>query len=321
LFAVSVKDFEGRTVTVIARPERIISLAPIATRIIVQFSLLNNVIGLDSKSFDMDLLPISISKRGTNIVDLGNAKSIDEESILRLYPDIIIAQYDKTTADKLSSKLGIPVLCIQNRVGMDYELFDVLGHVLFSEIRASEIVSYTKGVVTSAESIVKQANAQIKPRVYVATDSSLLNIFPQDPIIVMCGGINVASEITNMNYWGGATVDIEYFLRSKPDVIIVWLSFDATKKLEDLKKNIRRREFENIPAIKNSQIYSFIEATSGKDYFYTMVSISETLSHFYPSQYNERILEQDIRKHLAMFYPALSYNAYIQLRDTIDITK
>jgi iron complex transport system substrate-binding protein len=322
LFAVTVTDFEGRVLTINTHPERIISLAPIATRILVQFNILDRVIGLDQKSIDMDLLPVPISGRGNAIANLGNAKSVNEEAILRLRPDLIITQYDKETADRLSGRIGVPVLCIQNRGGlMDYELFEIMGKVLFAECRANELVTYMKVMVARAENIARNNGNANSPRVYVATDTSLLNTFPQDPIIAICGGRNAAAEITVMNYWGGATVDLEFILRSRPDIIIVWIPFDAPQKIDELKRTIRRREFTNIPAIRTNRIYSFLEATSGKDYFYTMVSISETLYHLYPNQYNEQTLEQDVKAHLSLFYPLVSYTEYKRLRDRITITQ
>jgi iron complex transport system substrate-binding protein len=109
-FAVTVTDFEGRTLTINTRPGRVISLAPIATRVIAQCNLLDRVIGLDDKSYQMDLLPKPVSERGYSIANLGNAKSINEEAVMRIRPDIIITQYDKETADRLSKKTGSPVL-------------------------------------------------------------------------------------------------------------------------------------------------------------------------------------------------------------------
>jgi ABC-type Fe3+-hydroxamate transport system substrate-binding protein len=124
-----------------------------------------------------------------------------------------------------------------------------------------------------------------------------------------------------MNYWGGAAVDIEFLLRSRPDIIIVWLNFNKPEQVSELQKTIARRELANIPAVKNNRIYSFLEVSAGKDYFYTMVSISETLHLLYPNQYTAQMLEQDIKTHLALFYPAVSYTEYKNLRDRILISK
>lgn len=318
-FAITAIDFEGRIVSINASPQRIVSLAPIATRVIAQLDLLDRVVGLDQNSLTMDLLPMSLSTRGLSITDLGNAKTINEESILRLHPDLIISQYDKVQADKLSGRVGVPVLCIQNRNGMDYELYELLGKILSAESRATKINTYMKGVVSRAESITRNLAGIDPPRVYVATDVSLLNIFPQDPIVTICGGRNVAVEITSMNYWGGATVDAEFLLRSRPDIIIVWISFTAPHKIAELRRTIMRREYMNIPAIKNKRVYIFLEAESGKDYFYTMVSISETLHNFYPEQYTAQMMEQDVKAHLSLFYPAVAYADYKQLRNALNV--
>lgn len=320
LFAVTVTDFEGRTLSIDIRPNRIVSLAPIATRILVQFDIIGSVVGLDSRSMTMDLLPSSLSEKSNVIVNLGNANSVNEEAVLRLRPDLIITQYDKETANRLSGRTGVPVLCIQNRNRMDYELYEILGSVVFAEQRAHELVNYMKAMVFRAENIGNNS-VVTQPRVYVATDTSLLNTFPQDPIIAMCGGLNVAAEITTMNYWGGTTVGLEFLLRSRPDIIIVWIPFNTPQRIDDLRKTINRREFANIPAVRNNRIYSFLEATSGKDYFYTMVSISETLYHLYPQRYNAQTLEQDVRTHLALFYPTVSYAEYTHLRGRLAISE
>jgi ABC-type Fe3+-hydroxamate transport system substrate-binding protein len=154
----------------------------------------------------------------------------------------------------------------------------------------------------------------------VATDSSLLNTFPKDYTIQLCGGRNAAAEITTMNYWGGASVDAEFFIRAKPDIIIVWIAFNAPHRVEEFQTNLAKREYANIPAVKNNRVYSFL-AGDGKDYFYTMAAISETLHHFHPSQYNAQMLEQDIKAHLALFYPAVDYAEYKRIRDQVNISE
>jgi hypothetical protein len=52
-----------------------------------------------------------------------------------------------------------------------------------------------------------------------------------------------------------------------------------------------------------------------------MVSISETLYHLYPNQYTARMMEQDVKAHLALFYPAVPYPKYKGLRDRIIIAQ
>jgi iron complex transport system substrate-binding protein len=318
--AITVTDFEGRTVSITPRPERIISLAPISTRVIAQYGLLDKVIGVDQKSFDMDLLPKPLSERGLSITNLGNAKSVNEEAVLRLRPDIIITQYDKAQADLLSGRIGVPVLCIQNRggVNMDYELFEILGKTLSAETRSNEIIEYMKAMVTKTENIARNNQGANHPLVYVATDSSLLNTFPQDYTIQLCGGRNAAAEITAMNYWGGAAVDAEFLIRAKPDIMIVWIAFTAPWKVEEFRKSLAKPEYADIPAIKNSRVYSFLSG-DGKDYFYTMAAISETLHNFYPGNYTRQMLEEDIKAHLALFYPAVSYTEYKQIRGKVTI--
>jgi len=321
LSAVTVTDFEGRTVTVAARPQRIVSLAPIATRILVQFDLLDKVIGLDQKSFNVDIVPVPISQRGYNITNLGNANSVNEEALLRLRPDIIITQYGKTAADRLQTRCGIPVVCIQNRgaMGMDYELFTVMGKALFAEDRANAIIDYMKAVIARTETFVRGTGVTSRPKVYVATDATLFNTFPNDAVVTLCGGVNAAAEITSLNYWGGAAVDAEFFLRSKPDIIIVWMYYTSPEKAADVRKVLGRREFANIPAIADKRVYSSLEANGGKDYFYTMVFISEMLSHLYPALYTAQMLEEDVRKHLSVFYPSLPYADFQALREKVEI--
>jgi iron complex transport system substrate-binding protein len=317
---ITVTDFEGRTVSVTARPERIISLAPISTRVIAQYGLLDKVIGVDQKSFDMDLLPKPLSERGLGITNLGNAKSVNEEAILRLRPDIIITQYDRAQADLLSNRIGVPVLCIQNRggVNMDYELFEILGKTLSAEARAGEIIGYMKAMVTKAENIARNNQGANQTLIYVATDSSLLNTFPQDYTIQVCGGRNAAGEITAMNYWGGATVDAEFLIRAKPAIIVVWIAFTAPWKVEEFRKSLAKPEYADIPAIKNKRVYSFLSG-DGKDYFYTMTAISETLHNLYPDHYTGQMLEDDLKAHLALFYSAVSYTEYQQIRGAVTV--
>ena len=320
--SVTVIDFEGRTVSINARPERIISLAPISTRVIAQFGLLNNVIGVDQKSYTMDLLPEALSERGLPITDLGNARSINEEAILRLQPDIVITQYDKAQADLLSQRIGVPVVCIQNRgdIAMDYELFEILGKVLFASAQADAMVTYMQTMVDRAKTFAEEHQGIAQPLVYVATDTSLLNTFPNDFVIRLCGGRNVAAEISTMNYWGGATVDTEFLVRAKPDIIVLWIAFTSPQKIAEFRETISKREFADIPAIINSRIYTSLSG-DGKDFFYTMTAISEALHMFYPDAYTAQMLEQDTRAHLQIFFPDVTYEAYREIRDMVQFVE
>jgi len=323
LAAVTVTDFEGREVTVPAPPERIVSLAPIATRILVQFNLLDRVIALDQKSFNADIVPVPISQRGYPITNLGNEKSLNEEALLRLRPGLIITQSGKAAADRLQERCGAPVVCIQNRgaMGMDYELFAVLGKALFAEDRAAAITGYMQAVIARTEAFVRENAAAVRPKVYVATDETLFNTFPKDANVTLCGGVNAAEEITALNYWGGATVDAEFLLRSKPDIIIVWIYYTRAEKAGEVWKVLGRREFAGIPAVADGRVYSALEANAGKDYFYTMVFISEMLSHLYPARYTAQMLEADVKRHLAVFYPSLPYADFQALREKTEIRK
>jgi hypothetical protein len=95
----------------------------------------------------------------------------------------------------------------------------------------------------------------------------------------------------------------------------------APQSVEELRKTLAKPEYANIPAIKNSRVYSLIGGDSGKDYFYTIAAISETLYRLYPDQYTAQIMEQDIRAHLARFFPAVSYAEYQQIRDRVNISE
>jgi hypothetical protein len=50
-----------------------------------------------------------------------------------------------------------------------------------------------------------------------------------------------------------------------------------------------------------------------------MVFISEVLHHFYPERYTAQMLEEDVKAHLSLFYPAVTYAEYKQLRDVLNV--
>lgn len=193
-----------------------------------------------------------------------NGKTYDEE-IVKIGPDVIMANTDKESADALQAKTGIPVVVVPLSEGMMdesvFEMLRVMGEVYGLEDRAKELGDY----ITSLEADLKARTESIpdseKPSVYVGGvsfkgahgfEGTEAGYAP----FAALGANNLADQTGQA---GAFSIDPEQVLQWDPDVI--FLDFNGMELInEDYAKN---PDFYNgLSAVKNGRVYSQISFRS-----------------------------------------------------------
>jgi len=273
-------DDLGRNVTLDKPAERIVSLAPAATRTLYDLGALDKVVGVDKYSDDP---PEAQNKTVVGATEI--------ESIIALKPDLVISWWYYESELQQLEDLGIPVIYI-HPTSIDGIYYDVLliGKAVGLEEAAEKLVSNLKTRVAYVETLVRNLTKTIpRPKVYLELYSPYKtvgrNTFTHQ-LIELAGGVNIARNLT-----GYPKLSDEYIIEANPDVIL----YESDLPLENFTE---RAGWYQINAVKNGKIYHldrhittasprFIEGLEFMLWAFFGVSVPETSSHTSPASTSE----------------------------------
>lgn len=235
-------DGIGRTVSVISKPNRIISLAPNLTEILFAIGLDERIVGVTSYC---DFPAAALTKER-----VGDTLLPNPEKIIGLKPDLVLV----TTSSQLESltqqldNLSIPVYVTNPRTTRDIVgTIRLLGEVTGQAQSANELADGMQNRIQRIEERTKQL-----PRVRV------LYILQLNPLIVpgrgtflndlinLAGGESISGlEVTDYPQFSRETV-----LARSPEVILLPSGHsDASSEQDEL-----RRLFRNTPAVRAARV-------------------------------------------------------------------
>jgi iron complex transport system substrate-binding protein len=240
----TVKDDIGRSVNIVAAPQRIVSLAPGITETLY-------ALGLDDKIAGVTTFcdwPAAARKK----TRIGGFTNPSIEKIVSLKPDLIIATADGNRQDAVLQleRLGLPVY-VTNPSNTNAVLKSILhiGEITNREKDARELVDKLQRRLNN---ITHQIRHKSKPRVFfqlglepliTAGKGTLIN-----EVIERAGGVNVAGH-DPANY---PRYSAEGIIGVSPEIIIF---APMVNDKEFVAVKIFWQEFGKIPAVKNNKIY------------------------------------------------------------------
>jgi len=212
-FPMSLVDDLGRTVTVSAVPQRIISLAPSNTEIIYTLGLENRLVGVTAYC---DYPPEAMAKD-----KVGDYSMIDLEKVVSLRPDLVLAEdIHKTDIVPALERLGIPCYVpVPHSVDEVVASIAAIGRLTGANAKAQEVVTdmqhRIKGITDKTGSL---ADSQRPSVMYVVWHDPLMSVgvnTPIDDMIVLAGGANIIKNTT-----GWPTLSLEEVIAVSPEVVI-----------------------------------------------------------------------------------------------------
>jgi len=242
-FPASLTDFQSRSVTVPARPDRLVSVGPSITAFLFALGAGPRVVGVDDFSDE----PAEAATRE----HVGGIK-VNFEKVVALKPDLVFTvKFSDGTIEKLqSASLNVLVVDPQN-VSDVAKTATLLGKAVGAdgEALARSIQQRVDAVKT------KTATVATRPRVYHEIDASdPAKIFTVGPgsyindLIDIAGGVNIAARAASAY----PQLSAEEILRSDPEIIV--LAADAySAKPSDV---AARQGWSVIAAVKNGRILS-----------------------------------------------------------------
>ena len=229
-YPVTVTDQAGRTVTVEAEPQRLVSGYYISSSLLIALDLDSKMVGIEAKANKRAIYSLAAPQL-IDLPSVGTAKEFDLEGCIALEPDLVILPLKLKDAAQTLEALGIDVLLVNPEdQSLLTEMIELIAKVTNTEAKAEELLAFT----TEQEKFLSDMlEREEKPKVYLAGNSNLLstagNAMYQADMIRLAGGKNAAGSVTD-NYW--AEISYEQLLAWDPDYII--LASDATYTVSDV---------------------------------------------------------------------------------------
>lgn len=243
---VSIYPFElvdslGRTVTIEAEPNRIISVAPNITETICALGLEDKLVGRTNYCD----YPASV----TAIESIGLLSDPSIEAIVNLEPDLIVGSthFETEVLENLES-LGYTVVVLYGEESFEgvYETIDMLASILDVEDRSQELVEAMKTKVDNVLTALKDVEPKSVYYVvaygesgdYTATGDTFIS-----HILRMAGGDNVAQSGSNWRF------SYEKLIESDPSIMICSDKKDAKAGL------MSSENYQLLTAVSQGQVY------------------------------------------------------------------
>jgi len=245
-----IKDGLGRTITIAATPQRIISLAPSNTEYLFALGAGEQLVGRDSFS--------DYPKAANAITDIGGGwGNLDTETILFLDPDLVLAA-DITAPEQIQAleELGFTVFVVANPNNLSemLETMRLIAQITGHTNEAKTLISELSSRISAIEE--KIAYAQTTPLVFYELDATDPNApWTAGPgtfiatLINQAGGTNIGSTLEGA--W--AQISIEALLVENPDIIILG---DFTWDGITPEAIAGRAGWETLSAVQNSQVFT-----------------------------------------------------------------
>ena len=246
-FPATVSDFQGRSVTIAARPSRIVSIGPSITEFLFALGAGDRVVGVDDFS-DQPAAAKNIDKVGGVKVNL--------EKVVSLKPDLVFTvKFSDGTIERLVSA-GLTVIVVDPQSVADVSRTAVLiGTAVGAD--GSKLSASIDAQLNSVKE--KVAAATTKPRVFHEVDASdptkPYTVGPgsyiQD-LIALAGGVNIAANA------GSAypQISLEEVVKADPEIIVLGdADYGVTAD-----QVAARPGWSAISAVKNKKIFAISDS-------------------------------------------------------------
>lgn len=257
--------------------EKIISLSPGVTDILIDLNEAHKIIAADTFSKDI------LKKNNINVSNIFDMLNPDAEKIISLDSDIIFinnltAFYTKNSLLSLSNPTIITITNSETLKGIEDDIY-FLGKVLNADDRAKEVVSNMRTKIKEIKDIGDTITN--KKTVYFEI-SALPNLYSfgsnvyLDDIINIIGAKNIFS---NRNEWINVSEEDVVYLN--PDIIFTSVDYVYNPVVEIT----NRAAWRDINAVKTSKVF-FVEGTSLPTHN-IVSSIILMAKYIYPEEYKD----------------------------------
>jgi iron complex transport system substrate-binding protein len=249
-FPLTLTDDLGREVTVEARPQRIVSLAPSNTEILFAVGAGEQVVGVTTYC--------NYPQEAQTREQIGgfSVETISVETIIALEPDLVLSagRIHETVSDALE-RAGITVYAVgAETFDQVYASIEAIGQITGHDEEANNLVAQMKERMAAVESVVAGIPDEERPTVFWETwDDPLMTAGPTTfagQMIEKGRGVNLFADVTKPY----AEISIEEVIQRNPDVI---MGPDTHGEALTADLVATRPGWETIKAVQDGRIYVF----------------------------------------------------------------
>ena len=270
-----VVDREGSPITLPSKVERIISLGPSNTEILVALGFADQIIAADAFSRDVEGLPQNIP--------LFNMLIPDGERIIQLEPDVIIAtgmsRVGGTDPFKTVSDVGISVVMIPTSTSIAGIQEDIrfIAEVTGAVEKGNAVIAEMNKTINAVAEIGQTITDRKTVYFEISAESNGLYSFGNDvylnEMLEIIGAVNILAD---MKQW--VAVSEEAILDRNPDVILT--CNDAIVNSVDA--IMSRPGWNTVTAVKNGDVYAIDAVASGRPSHRIVKPLLEMAKAVYP---------------------------------------
>ncbi len=255
-----VTDSLGRRVAIPARVDRIISLEPEITRLVVALGAGDRLVGLDYFLRHHDHLFAAIFPRGRELPVVANGgQELNLELALGLAPDIVFCSPSEAgTISAVENRLRVPVVALSSLGRFDALLDELrlLGRILGREARAAALEKFFRDKVGSIRQAAGTVPPEKRPRVYLAFWGEVTRTPVSYEPVEAAGGRNVASGLLPQSLGSpGATVSIEKLVAWDPDVILIQGNHLPSERRVTVEGLLADSRLGSLKAVRTKRVY------------------------------------------------------------------
>ncbi len=256
----TITDSLSRQVKIPYKINRLLSLEPEITRIVVSLDAEERLVGLDYFMQHHDHLFHLISSRYSLLPVVSAASdAVNLEAVMQLKPQVIfVSPSESHLPQNLQDKTGIPVVALSSmgRFANLLREIKLAGKILNREERAEELVTFFKEKVAFIKQEIARHKDINKPRIYLAFWSSLNRTPVYYEPVNLAGGINIAEGLIPQ-YFGspGATVEVEKIIQWDPDIILVHGNYPPSQRTITVAEILQDSRLRSVKAIRERKVF------------------------------------------------------------------
>ncbi len=252
------EDELGRVVRIPEKVDRIISLQPEITRIILAMGCGRKLVGKDYFVHKHDHIFYTIFPEGENLPLVSRSGSdINLEFIIKLKPDIIfVSPTDSWIVDRIEKYSKIPTLAISSMGSFEKLKKEIrlISIVTRKEKRGSELIDYFDLKINFLKRRISEV--KYKPKVYLSFWASLTRTPVHYEPVNCAGGINLAEGLTP-SYKGtvGTVVNVEKIIKWNPEIILIHGNYLPEERGVTIKSILSDSRIGSLDAIRKKRVY------------------------------------------------------------------
>lgn len=256
---ITVTDQAGRTVTLEAPAEKIVSCYYLVTASLLTLGQKDKIVGVEMKADSRELYKLA-APDFLDLPGVGSGKETNIEAIAALEPDLVLLPKKQLEAAETLTGLGIPTAVVEPET---YEAFNglitMLGTLCGCEDKSAALTAYYDSVADRVSALTRDVE---KPAVYLAGEASWLRTCAggmyQRELIEMAGGTCVSAGLEGSKW---ADISAEQLAAWDPEVIFS-VSY-AEYTLDDIRNDAA---LSGLRAVKEDRLYTVPSEIEAWDY-------------------------------------------------------